>query len=323
MPPTRRTGLPPLTLALLGLTTLVVGGAGAVFGLHAAGIIDLPFLRGPGPARPGTPEGHVAVPVSVRPIAANQKVTRDDLLDPRTATVKVVYLPRAGIRPTMLLKLDDILGRVVKRDKAAGYAFTEDDLHPRGTRPGQAAAVPPGMRAIALHVEKLNGPVHGLKAGDGVDIVATAVIDPAKSPAKTPPVFGPPAPPAKLTRVVPVVEGGIVITPLPPPKKGAKPADTRSRKDNEIVLAVAAEAVPLLESAQATGARLTLLARTGQLEDSGSEKVVPAHAPEVEGPPRPKTTIEVIRGQQRELVRFYEHGGRNIVVREPQGKGKR
>jgi hypothetical protein len=303
--------MPATTFWLMGAALVVLGTLGSVAVLAALGVVELPFLRKSAPPARSY-EGLVAIPISARAIPLHTKVTRDDLFDAKTATLKVVHLPPDQVRPTMLTRLEDILGRVLRRDKTAGYAFTEDDFYPRGTRPGQSAGVPPGMRAVALDTEKLHGAISGLKAGDRFDVVATVQPEGPRLGARTAPVLPPgiaaaeaPAHPLQRPHVKLVVEGGVVVTALPPPpKKGSK--ETRTRKDHEIVVGILAGEVPQLEAALASNARLTVLARTGQPEEAGLESRVPDHdPPPPPPPPRPTAVIELFRGMKREVVSFY------------------
>ncbi|MCI0455561.1 MAG: RcpC/CpaB family pilus assembly protein [Gemmataceae bacterium] len=326
-----RPRMPATTFWLLMVALVVLGSLGTVAALVALGVVELPFLkeRAQGPSY----EGLVAIPVSARAIPLHTRVTRDDLLDPKTGTLKVIRLRPDQVRPTMLLRLEEILGRVVKRDKSAGYVFTEEDFHPRGTRPGQSAGVPPGMRAMALHTDKLHGAVQGLKTGDLIDVVATIQAESKSAPARPAPVqlitgmTAPPPPPHPLQRahVKVVVEGGIVLTPLAaPPTKKSPGDDPKARKYHEVVVAVHAEEVPQLEAALARSARLTVLARTGQPAEVGSETRVPGLEPPPPPPPlTPTTVIELYRGMKREVVGFYGNSGPYLLTAPaPTKKGK-
>ncbi len=71
-----------------------------------------------------------------------------------------------------LMNVNNIVGRVVKRDKRAGMGFTENTFFAQGTPEGIAGATPAGMRAITLDATKLTG-VHALNSGDQVDLIAS------------------------------------------------------------------------------------------------------------------------------------------------------
>ena len=74
-----------------------------------------------------------------------------------------------------LMNIGAIVGRVVQKDKRAGFGFQESTFFPRGTPEGLAGATPPGMRAITLNASQLSG-VHGLNAGDHIDLMASVPV---------------------------------------------------------------------------------------------------------------------------------------------------
>lgn len=120
----------------------------------------------------------VTIPVSARAIPAYTKVMRDDLVNPRTKRLAVVQFPKAHVSPRAIRDLAKIQNRVLKRDKAAGYAFTEADFMPAGTRPGLAAGIPAGKRAMVVTPTEVSG-LHALNPGDRFDIIATIPLDDA------------------------------------------------------------------------------------------------------------------------------------------------
>ena len=75
-----------------------------------------------------------------------------------------------------LMNPNDIIGRVMARDKTPNLAFSEGVLLPKGTRPGLAGATPPGMQALTLEAGKISG-VHGMKLGDKIDLIAAVPLD--------------------------------------------------------------------------------------------------------------------------------------------------
>ncbi len=83
------------------------------------------------------------------------------------------------------MNINDIIGRVVKRDKRAGLGFRDETFFPLGTPEGIAGATPPGMRTITLDATKLTG-VHALNAGDHIDLMASVAEAPETSNAKAP-----------------------------------------------------------------------------------------------------------------------------------------
>jgi Flp pilus assembly protein CpaB len=289
---------PMATVLLLGSALLVVGVMGTIGGLRAAGVINWPFPKQQPGRTPLNTEGLIAVPVSVRDIPIYAKVTREDLLDPKTGELRIVHLSPEKVRAAgVKTQLEDILGHVVKRDKAAGYAFSSEDFFPKGTRPGHVAGIPPGKRAIALEADKLKGMVHALKAGDQVDLVSTIAVDGAKGAkmSGTDASAG-----AKKAAVKVVAERALVVAAVPPRKKDAK--DVLTRQDQEIVLAVQPEELVLIETALALKAQLTCVPRSGQPEESSVERSIPSVEPKA---PR-VTEIETIHGGKREVLRFAD-----------------
>ena len=82
------------------------------------------------------PKDWVQIPMCARPIPAYTKITRDYLFDPKTGQWASVYLPPKEVPKGVILDVSKILGRVMAREKPAGYAFKEEDFLPEGTRPG-------------------------------------------------------------------------------------------------------------------------------------------------------------------------------------------
>lgn len=84
------------------------------------------------------------------------------------------------------MNINDIIGRVVKKDKRAGLGFRDETFFPLGTPEGIAGATPPGMRTITLDATKLTG-VHSLNAGDHIDLMASVAETQETGNLKTPP----------------------------------------------------------------------------------------------------------------------------------------
>ncbi|MEW4528183.1 hypothetical protein [Maioricimonas sp. JC845] len=110
-------------------------------------------------------EGQVAFPALARPVPAFEAVTREDLIDPKTGQLKVMWLSEEQVGRGPLRDLSKILGRVLKRDKQAGYVLTEADFLPRGSRPGVTGGAPPGTMVIAVEAERIRG-LEQLRPGD-------------------------------------------------------------------------------------------------------------------------------------------------------------
>ncbi|MHC4878586.1 MAG: CpaB family protein [Planctomycetota bacterium] len=161
---TAKHGSGGLGTALLVVVCVLLASLTGV-GLWAAGVF------GPAEAAPTSREGQIACPALARDVPTYSKVTRADLLNPRTGQLNVVWLPQAA-SDAALRDVSQIMGRVVSRDKSSGSVLTEADFFPKGTRPGIAAGVPLGKVAMSVPVEKIAG-LNLLQRKDTFDIVAS------------------------------------------------------------------------------------------------------------------------------------------------------
>ena len=117
------------------------------------------------------PAGMAAVPVATRWILAYSEIVHDDLFDVRTRDQRFIRLPTEEVRARgIVTDADELLGRVVARDRGAGQFILRTDLLPPGTSPGLTAGVPPGKRAFAIAADKLAG-ARGLQHGDHFDLL--------------------------------------------------------------------------------------------------------------------------------------------------------
>lgn len=271
----RLTGPMALVALVAGLGILMVGG------LWWIGALNLDRFGFGG--QPST-RGLTAVPVSARPIAAYTAVTRDDFWDARNARLAVIYLRPQDVSPRMLTSLGDLLGRVLSHDKSVGYAFTEDDFLPRGTRPGLVGGIPTNKRAIRVEADKVGG-LFGLQPGDRFDLVSTIPIDAGNNANAN--AFqnlgGAYAPQlqlqAQLTNwrkqavVRILVQNGSIVQPLVTRQVPVfansltQGAVTRMRPVQEIVIAVDPDEVAPLTEAMAVGAVVSAVPRSGRPDD--------------------------------------------------------
>lgn len=144
----------------VGLLLLSLAGV-TIIGLRRAGFF--------GPRKPSY-AGLVPCPATARPLTAYAAVAKEDLVDAKTLQIKVAWLPPEVVGKDVLRDISQIVGRVAARDKALGMVFTERDFLPKGTRPGVAAGVPPGKRALTIPAEKVTG-LELLRQGDRFDLV--------------------------------------------------------------------------------------------------------------------------------------------------------
>ncbi|MFN4259633.1 MAG: hypothetical protein ACK4RK_10060 [Gemmataceae bacterium] len=315
---TNRRGMSPWMLfALLGGTVLF-GGIGTVATLAAFGVIELPFLNQQ--ARASRPQSGVPVVMSSRPIPAYTQISREHFLNPRTGDPVLAYLSEEIIAEKGIIRdIGQLQGRVLKKDKAPGYVFREEDFFPEGTRPGLVAGIPPGMRAFVLEVQgsNLRG-IHSLKAGDHFDIVGTLPVDFEKmlprhlankmSPELLASLSNRSGLPKRASVKV-LVQDGVVVLPLatrevpdatkPIPKDGTL---TR-RPVQEITIAVKDHEVPQLTEALAIDAELICVPRSGHPDDPGST----SRTPDAIATPGLRV-MDVISGGKRETLIFPEQG---------------
>jgi len=268
-----------LGLALLGVlgaaAFLLSGGTLTVPGVGPISLLDANETDDDGP-----PPGKVAVPLSARPLAAYHKLGREDVWDRDRQRLAVTYLTPEKIEATgVLTDLGDILGRVLDHDKGAGYAFTESDFLPEGTRPGLVAGIPPGKRAMRVDVSKVEGLV-GLNPGDRFDMLSSVPIDIRSDVAGS--LGGVFADQmelqaelgawAKQARVAAIVQNGVVVTAM---ETRSIPVSsntltrgllTQQRPVQEMVVAVEPDEVAPLAEALALEVRILCVPRSGAPE---------------------------------------------------------
>lgn len=276
------------------------------------------FYR-PAPEVPSTPEeeredpvmppaeGKVRVLISARTIPAYERVSRDDLFDPKRARLAFMDLDEEFVdKNDVLIGATPIVGRVMKRDKRAGFPFTEADFLPKGTRPGLTAGIPKGKRALRIPVDFVQG-IIGLNPGDRFDLVAARTVTPKAAvqiPASTAseqpsfsgvysdlvPRASDPAPKLPRSkdpeaRVDVVVQGGVVVTGLEtrlvPTSSTSLTAGqiTGTRPVQEMVIALAPEEVAPLMAALRLESDLTCVARSGRPDDP-EDSVTPGLVPD-------------------------------------------
>jgi Flp pilus assembly protein CpaB len=299
----RRRRSPLVTMAVLAFV-LLVGGAGTVGTLAAMGQVDLSFLpffanEEPAPVEPEAPsfEGMVPVPVSAAEIPAYTKVTREHLINRQKGDFSVVYIAEDQITDELMVDLGDIIGRVLDHKKPAGYAFTEKDFLPKGTRAGLTAGIPPDKRAYRLDASRIQG-IRGLRVGDHLDIVASVPLERTTERRNPSPLDNQPATqPAKLADIRVVVNDGVIVAEVEPDEDGK----AKSRSIEEIAIAVDPEEVPELMKAEALGYPLSAVARSGHADDTGASTIKVDAEPEASPPPR---RLEAIIGSKRQKYVF-------------------
>jgi Flp pilus assembly protein CpaB len=273
---TRRSG-GLLGRAIVTALIVLVAVAGLIGGLRAAGLLDLSRFD----EKPRSTAGLIPVPTPARPIPAYTRVTRDHFWDPKNQRFTYVYLTPQAVSRDMLVKLSDVLGRVLDREKQPGYVFTESDFLPKGTREGVVAGIPAGKRAIRVPADKVEG-LYGLRAGDRFDLVATMPIDGRGGTA--PQTFGgvygqQMALQARLSNwqkqatVRVMAQNAVVVEPMTTRQVPVfsssltQGATTRMKPVQEIVIAVEPEEVARLTEAIAVEAKISCVPRSGRPDD--------------------------------------------------------
>jgi Flp pilus assembly protein CpaB len=313
-------GMGLLTKLVIGASVSVVVAVGGLATLWLLGVVELPFLKKT--AEPSH-EGMIPMPTSGDNIPMYTKVTPENLYEPKTTSLKVTWFKPEEVRPNHLTRLEQVLGRVLKRDKPAGKVFTEEDFFPKGTHEGMVAGIPPGKVALTLEVEKIKG-VAGFRAGDHLDVVGALALDDKKSSGAsglvTPVGFGLPAP--KHASVKVLVQNGVIVSPVtlrqvPVTTNSLMSGQqTKTRPVQELVIAVDRTEVAGLSEALALNAEVTAVARSGRPDDPGAASLTP------DLPPPKFDVVETMVGAKRRFMVFTDGGAASIPAGPPSADKK-
>ena len=170
---TRRRQTQSNTLHKLLISILVVAGLGVLI----YGLANSMGWLSPSPesnvARPSR-EGKVAVPKALVALKAFEKVRREDVYDRELDDESFFWLSEEDVEnnPDWVTSLDQIINRVMARDKRKDFVFKKSDFLPEGSRTGIIAGVPAGKQGFFLEVEKIPG-LRFLKQGDRFDLIAS------------------------------------------------------------------------------------------------------------------------------------------------------
>jgi Flp pilus assembly protein CpaB len=302
-----------IVLVFLLVAGTAVGGVGT---LWLFGKIELPFLsRGD-----KLPDGYDRVLVSARTIPAYTKITRDDVIDPKTRDFASIPVPRETITDDVLTDYNQIRGRVINHEKPANYVFKEEDFFPKGTRAGLAGAIPPGKRSLLLEVAKISG-VHGLKVGDHIDLVATIPVEVLKGGGMGKFNSGLQAETQlasmqKLANVRILAQDAVLLTPVtarqkPTVSKSISQGTTvRNIPVEEVTIAVDPAEVAPVTQALATDVNVMCVVRSGQPGDPAAHTDTPGSDP-LAG----ITSIDTISGDKREVVTLPDYGNHTSAMR--------
>ena len=300
------------TRVLLSVGLFAVVGAAALATMWGAGWIHFPWE-----GRNQIPAGWVAVPVSARTIPAYTKMTRDYIINPKTMTLEFIYLPPGAVTPEMITDFNKVFGRVLNHEKPAGYAFTEKDFEPKGTRDGIEAGIPAGKRSLTFEATKLEG-VFGLKEGDHIDLVATIPIDATHGlggnsggMSSVMNVEAKMANMQKRAAVRVLAQDAVLVTPVTtrvkPMTTGSLTQGTQVRAVpvQEVVIAVDPAEVAPISEALATNVAITCIARSGLPTDPGPASKTPGADPLSD-----YKVVDAISGKSRQALLFSSDGAR-------------
>jgi hypothetical protein len=229
-------------------------------------------------ARPSR-AGLVAVPRSIRPLKAYTRIRREDIYDLRQGDESYYWMDaeRVKANPDWLVRVDDIIGRVLATDKEEGYVFSEKNFLPKGSRAGIVGGIPPGKRSMVVAVDQTPG-LEQLQAGDQFDLLVSSsttlnkISGPAVEYAAL--LGGIKAPELRVGQRA-AADGGVRVVVQAGTLLGVKdvtpPAGNRNPRTSTTVrnatIAVAPEEVATLTEALGAGAKLFCVARSGQPRD--------------------------------------------------------
>jgi len=317
----------PVALTFLGVVGLL--GAAAWYA-HDRGWLNFDlestvFAQEEGDAEEGLRDDEVLVPLASVRIPAYTKLTSEHLIRPETLELNLVAFNKDDVEASgILVSINDIVGRVMAKEKLPGFAFKESNFLPEGTRPGLVGGIPAGMRGLKIEAEDIRG-IAGLGPGDRFDILSALAYGKQKA-AAGPQLTGVFASQAQSigqdelakAAVTVLVQNGIVVEPLT--TRGVPIASqtfssglaVRTRPVQELTIAVRPEELAPLMEALAVNAELTCAPRSGRPDDP-LDSVTPGL--EVEEPENPwlpgsgsgLTVIDRIDGNERTLVPVPEH----------------
>jgi pilus assembly protein CpaB len=109
-------------------------------------------------------------------LATSQIVVAARIIDPgeliKDSDLRIAAWP-GRVPPGSLTKMSDVVARGVAATIYEGEPIAEARLAPVGSGGGLAAMIPPGMRAVAVHVNDVVGVAGFVVAGTHVDVLAS------------------------------------------------------------------------------------------------------------------------------------------------------
>ena len=140
---------------------LIVGGV-ALAAATAATLFFYTLLADKIGGRGAETEARGAVVVATQSLPRGVKIAAEDLA--------VETRPLAEIPPGAFSSKQDLEGLYLAKEVAQGRPITKDSLPANGNG-GVSAVIPPGMRAVSLHVEQYICVMRLIEVGDRVDVM--------------------------------------------------------------------------------------------------------------------------------------------------------
>ncbi|PZN10184.1 MAG: Flp pilus assembly protein CpaB, partial [Bacillota bacterium] len=109
-------------------------------------------------------------------VVANRDLTAPVKIEPDM--VSVALRPAAAVHPSAVTSLEDVVGRVLRRDVVGGEVVLATDIAP-GEGAGLSLALPPGRQAFFLPAGLEQGLGGAVAAGDRVDVIFVGGDGPA------------------------------------------------------------------------------------------------------------------------------------------------
>jgi len=272
------------------ITVLVVAVAGAALGTYAL-LNDgrMPWTAETQAKAQMDRTGKRAYPRATRQVPAFTAVSLEHLLDEK-GEPRVTWLEPEKAKASGMLETTEVLGRVTKADKRAGYVFTEADLLPKGSPASRTAAIPAGMHGVSISAQQIPT-LRGLKANDRFVLVAAAdpytgalaprgavIAGDVQHREAERKAFG------ALTKRI--VEGGIVIQAM---------SESKANSKEPAYVAVPSAQYDELLSALNNGVEITALAES----TNPTVEVTPLPTPE---PPVPLERITIQNGNEKQTI---------------------
>ena len=192
-------------------------------------------------------------------LRASRAIAKGATIAPDDVAVAELSTPAA---PGTLADLADAEGRIAIRQIAANEILSQTNTS-LAVRPATLAdAVPPGLRAISLHISDNSGVSNLLHPGDHVDVLA--ISNAGRLPLRSGGLF-PSAEVKMLLQDVPVLAVGQSMA------RAAPPAPAR-----DVTLAVAPRDAETVALVQSIGREYLVLRRNGDETISGADRVTSA-----------------------------------------------